>query len=185
MAALPVTPAHPRPDPAAVPARTSSPGRREGGWGACGRCLRMPRREAACRRCLHGWPGLPALITRLHCITCDQCVRSRPWPACAHHTTTLRWQVEEMLHSHPAIAEASCFGVPDVKRGEALAVWIKLRWVHLECRPDVGARLCSAARRNVGARPAAAGERRWQRGSSVGQAARQRADAPSCSIPHA
>ena len=36
-------------------------------------------------------------------------------------------EVEEFLFSHPAIAEAYVFGVPDEYYGEDVAAWVKLR----------------------------------------------------------
>ena len=35
-------------------------------------------------------------------------------------------EVEEFLHTHPAIREAQVFGVPDPRLGEDLCAWIKL-----------------------------------------------------------
>ena len=36
-------------------------------------------------------------------------------------------EIEEFLFTHPAIEQASAVGVPDLKYGEALCVWVKLR----------------------------------------------------------
>lgn len=36
-------------------------------------------------------------------------------------------EIEEFLYTHPAIADAQVFGVPDDKYGEAVAVWIMLK----------------------------------------------------------
>jgi fatty-acyl-CoA synthase len=39
-------------------------------------------------------------------------------------------EIEEFLYTHPAIAEVQVFGLPDLKLGEAVAAWIKLRAGH-------------------------------------------------------
>jgi fatty-acyl-CoA synthase len=36
-------------------------------------------------------------------------------------------EIEEFLHTHPAIAEVQAVGVPDARLGEAVAVWVRLR----------------------------------------------------------
>ena len=36
-------------------------------------------------------------------------------------------EIEEFLHTHPAIAEVQVVGVPDLKLGETVAVWVRLR----------------------------------------------------------
>jgi fatty-acyl-CoA synthase len=36
-------------------------------------------------------------------------------------------EIEEYLHTHPAIAEAQVVGVPDAKYGEEVMAWVKLR----------------------------------------------------------
>ena len=36
-------------------------------------------------------------------------------------------EIEEFLHTHPKIAEVQVVGVPDLKLGEAVAVWVRLR----------------------------------------------------------
>ncbi len=54
-------------------------------------------------------------------------------------------EVEEFLHSHPAIAEVAVAGVPDVKYGESVAAWIVARTgmlltaeeVRLFCRDQI------------------------------------------------
>jgi len=39
-------------------------------------------------------------------------------------------EVEEFIHTHPAVREAQAFGVPDERMGEELAIWIKLNEGH-------------------------------------------------------
>ena len=39
-------------------------------------------------------------------------------------------EIEELLHSHPAVAEAHVIGVPDVRLGEEVCAWIRLRADH-------------------------------------------------------
>jgi len=39
-------------------------------------------------------------------------------------------EIEEFLHTHPAVMEAQAFGVPDDRLGEELAVWIKMNDGH-------------------------------------------------------
>merc|ERR1719268_154781 len=39
-------------------------------------------------------------------------------------------EIEEFLHTHPAVMEAQAFGVPDDRLGEELAVWIKMNEGH-------------------------------------------------------
>lgn len=43
-------------------------------------------------------------------------------------------EVEELLHTHPAIAEVQIFGVPDETYGEELCAWIRTwyGWSHIE-----------------------------------------------------
>ena len=36
-------------------------------------------------------------------------------------------EIEEYLHTHPDVIDVHVFGVPDVKYGEEVAAWIKLR----------------------------------------------------------
>lgn len=36
-------------------------------------------------------------------------------------------EVEEFLYTHPAISDVSVFGVPDVKLGESVSAWVRLR----------------------------------------------------------
>ncbi len=36
-------------------------------------------------------------------------------------------EVEELLHAHPAVAEAQVVGVPDDRLGEELCAWIKVK----------------------------------------------------------
>jgi fatty-acyl-CoA synthase len=36
-------------------------------------------------------------------------------------------EIEEFLHTHPKIAEVQVVGVPDLRLGEAVAVWVRLR----------------------------------------------------------
>ena len=36
-------------------------------------------------------------------------------------------EIEELLHTHPAIQEAHVIGVPDPRRGEEVCAWIKLK----------------------------------------------------------
>lgn len=36
-------------------------------------------------------------------------------------------EIEEFLHTHPAISDVQVFGVPDMKMGEIVAAWIRLR----------------------------------------------------------
>jgi len=36
-------------------------------------------------------------------------------------------EIEEFLHTHPKIAEVQVVGVPDLKLGEAVAAWVRLR----------------------------------------------------------
>jgi fatty-acyl-CoA synthase len=36
-------------------------------------------------------------------------------------------EVEEILHTHPAVAQAYMFGIPDKGLGEDIAVWAQLR----------------------------------------------------------
>ena len=37
------------------------------------------------------------------------------------------WEIEEFLYTHPDILDAQVIGVPDVKYGEELAAWVKIR----------------------------------------------------------
>lgn len=39
-------------------------------------------------------------------------------------------EIEDFLHTHPAIANVQVFGVPDERMGEQLCVWVKLRDAH-------------------------------------------------------
>lgn len=39
-------------------------------------------------------------------------------------------EIEEFLHTHPAIEDVQVIGVPDDKYGEALCAWVKLREGH-------------------------------------------------------
>jgi fatty-acyl-CoA synthase len=39
-------------------------------------------------------------------------------------------EVEEFLHTHPAITEAQVIGVPDAKYGEELMAWLRLKRGH-------------------------------------------------------
>jgi fatty-acyl-CoA synthase len=36
-------------------------------------------------------------------------------------------EVEEVLHSHPAVAQAQVFGLPDARLGEEVALWVALK----------------------------------------------------------
>jgi len=40
-------------------------------------------------------------------------------------------EIEEFLYTHPAISDVQVIGVPDVKYGEELMAWIKLKKVPL------------------------------------------------------
>ena len=46
-------------------------------------------------------------------------------------------EIEEFLHTHPAIMEAQAFGVSDERMGEELCVWIKLNDGHILQEDDV------------------------------------------------
>ena len=39
-------------------------------------------------------------------------------------------EIEELLHTHPAVAEAHVIGVPDMRLGEEVCAWIRLRSGH-------------------------------------------------------
>jgi acyl-CoA synthetase (AMP-forming)/AMP-acid ligase II len=39
-------------------------------------------------------------------------------------------EIEELLHTHPAVAEAHVIGVPDMRLGEEVCAWIRLRAGH-------------------------------------------------------
>ncbi len=46
-------------------------------------------------------------------------------------------EVEEFLHTHPAVLEASVFGVPDDRYGEELMAWIRVREGHTLTEDEV------------------------------------------------
>jgi fatty-acyl-CoA synthase len=48
-------------------------------------------------------------------------------------------EIEEFLHTHPAIADAQVVGLPDRKYGEELCAWIRLHPGHALCEADIRA----------------------------------------------
>ena len=47
------------------------------------------------------------------------------FPAAMH--AVLRREVEDFLHTHPAVADVQVFGVPSKLYGEEVCAWVKLR----------------------------------------------------------
>ena len=46
-------------------------------------------------------------------------------------------EIEEFLFTHPAIAQAAVFGVPDAKYGEALCAWVQLHHGHIMSEDEI------------------------------------------------
>jgi fatty-acyl-CoA synthase len=46
-------------------------------------------------------------------------------------------EIEEFLYTHPAIGEAQVIGVPDVKYGEEVCAWIRLRDGHAATAEEI------------------------------------------------
>ena len=56
-------------------------------------------------------------------------------------------EVEEVLYTHPAVAEAAVFGVPDAQHGEEIAALVKLKAAPPRTRPNCGPTSRSGSRR--------------------------------------
>ncbi|MBV8729340.1 MAG: AMP-binding protein [Acidobacteriia bacterium] len=51
-------------------------------------------------------------------------------------------EIEEFLHTHPAVAEAQVIGIPDERLGEAVVAWIRLKAGHAPDENEIRAFCC-------------------------------------------